>query len=70
MNLLDLLVSEDFCNCTAICYDDGNRKVYITYSELLQSSLELRDGLNKCVGDGKVCCVYVRGGAHAHVTVK
>ena len=61
-SLQDLLVSQDYSNHTAICYDDcGERKVYVTYSDLLQSSLELTGSLRNCVGDNKVC-LFCAGG--------
>ena len=59
MRLLDLLVSEDKWNYTAVCYDDKT-KVYVTYSDLFKSSLELTVNLRKCVGVSKVCCVMHR----------
>ena len=49
------LVLEDYWNCTAVCYDDGEIKLYVTYSDLLQSSSELARDLRKCVGGNKVC---------------
>lgn len=72
--LLQDLISEDFWHRTAVCFDDGQRKVCVTYSYLLQSSSELTGGLRKCVGGNKVCCtlclevglVFII----AHVTVK
>ena len=61
-SLRDLLVSQDYSDHTAICYDDGERKVYVTYSDLLRSSLELAGSLRKCVGDNKVFVCFVPGG--------
>ena len=58
MLLPDLLVSEDHWNCTAICYDDGESKVYVTYSNLLQSSMELTSGLRRQVGSNEVYIIY------------
>ena len=69
--LLQELILEDYWNCTAICYDNGERKLYVTYSDLLQSSSEFAGYLRKCVGVNKVCCFGGRANfSLAHVTLK
>ena len=60
-SLQGLVVSGDHWNRTAVCYDDGDIKVYVTYSDLLQSSSELTSNLRKCVGVKKVCFVPEAG---------
>jgi len=54
MHLLDLVASEEYHHFTALCYDDGRRKVYVTYRHLLECSLALASNLREHVKIGKV----------------